>query len=1025
MKPVDDFGAGQQCAKPLSRRLPDIPAIQADLQSGNNATRLWRGLEELAGTQEFESCLHNEFPHDPASEPQESNNEIRRRDVLKLMAASAALSGLTSCTRLPTEKILPYVKAPEQIVPGVPLFYATSMPANEGAMGLLVETHMGRPTKVEGNPLHPANLGAADIFSQSSVLSLYDPDRSKAILHNGRISDPSEFQTELGDLLKALTAQRGSGLRVLIESTISPSLGAQIQALTRQFPEAKVYVHEPCGPYSAREGGRLAFGNVVNSMYRFDQADVVVSLDSDFIATGSTCVRYARDFARRRNVEGPQSAMNRLYVVESTPSNTGAMADHRLPVRCGEIQSVARSLAAAVGLPVSGGREAVPKPWLDALARDLQNHRGSSLVIAGESQPAYVHALAHEMNNKLGNAGKTIVYLPAIEAIPQGDTLSDLVKEIDGGQVRVLVIVGSNPVYTAPVDLQFSEQLLKVGLRIHLGLYEDETAELCHWHLPQSHFMESWSDARAYDGTVGIVQPLIAPLYNGMSAHEMLALFNGDSGTSAHDLIRSYWKGQKSFSSDTEFEKFWETTLHDGVMAGTALSPLSNPSHFDYAQLPPEPPSAAESIEIVFRPDPTIGDGRWANNGWLQELPKPITKLTWDNALMLSPMTQWKLGLTDGDIVNLSAGPWKASGPVLAMPGHADDSATLHLGYGRLRAGHVGNKIGLNGYLLRASNTLQFGQNLKIEKTPQTYLFAATQIHHPIDQDGEQVEEESVNAFRRDLVRIATLAEFRGNPNFAAEKDKGNVEGLSLYEPYKYEGYAWGMSIDLNRCTGCSACVTACYAENNIAVVGKYEVMAGRDMQWIRVDNYYRGDLKNPEMYFEPLPCMHCEQAPCELVCPVGATLHSSEGLNEMIYNRCVGTRYCSNNCPYKVRRFNFKLYSDWNTPSLYGVRNPNVTVRSRGVMEKCSYCVQRINAAKIHSEIEGRTVRDGEIQTACQQTCPTEAIIFGNINDPNSRVSKLKASSRNYSLLAELNTRPRTTYLGKLRNPNPEISGA
>ncbi len=1022
MKPVDDLGACPKDVKSVSRSPLDIPSIDAKLKS-QGGKRLWRSLEELAGTPEFHAYLHNEFPHDPADEPPSANNEIGRRDVLRLMAASAALSGLTSCTKLPTERILPYVKQPEVIIPGKPLFYATSMPAAEGAVGLLVETHTGRPTKVEGNPQHPASLGAADIFCQSSVLSLYDPDRSRAILHEGRISDPEDFRNAMNALVNNFTLNHGSGLAVLMESTTSPSLASQIQALVKQFPTAKVYVHEPCGPYNAREGGRLAFGDVVNTVYRFDQADVVVSLDSDFISTGSTCVRHAHDFAARRNVTGPQSTMNRLYMVESTPSNTGAMADHRLPLRCGEIQYFARSLAAAAGLPVAAGRETVPAAWLAALARDLQKNRGSSLIIAGESQPPYVHALVHNLNDKLGNVGKTVVYVPSIEAIQQPDSLPDLVKEIDAGRVKVLLILGSNPVYTAPVDLQFPEKLLKVGLRIHLGLYDDETSELCHWHIPQAYFMESWSDARAYDGTVSIIQPLIAPLYNGLSAHEVLALFAGDSQTTAHDLIRNYWKAQKSFPSDQQFETFWETTLYYGVMADTAFTPITASPHFDYSQLPsPGSPPASEQIEIVFRPDPTIGDGRWANNSWLQELPKPLTKLTWDNALMLSPMTAWRLGLTDGDIVNLSVGPWKVSGPIFTMPGHADNSATMPLGYGRRRAGRVGSGVGLNGYLVRTSNMLQAAPDLKIEKTPQTYLFATTQIHHPIDQNGEQVEEESVNAFKRDLVRIATLAEFRANPNFAAEKEKENVEGLSMYQPYKYEGYAWGMSIDLNRCTGCSACVSACYAENNIAVVGKYEVMAGRDMQWIRVDNYYRGDLKNPETYFEPLPCMHCEQAPCELVCPVGATLHSSEGLNEMIYNRCVGTRYCSNNCPYKVRRFNFKLYSDWTTPSLYGVRNPNVTVRSRGVMEKCSYCVQRINAAKIQSDEEGRTVRDGEIKTACQQTCPTEAIIFGNINDPNSRVSRLKASSRDYSLLAELNTRPRTTYLGKLRNPNPEI---
>ncbi len=519
------------------------------------------------------------------------------------------------------------------------------------------------------------------------------------------------------------------------------------------------------------------------------------------------------------------------------------------------------------------------------------------------------------------------------------------------------------------------------------------------------------------------MQPLIAPLYSGRSLHELVALFTGDAGKSDHDLVRDYWRAQHSQSSKEPFENFWEKTLHDGVMAGTALPALSPKLGLDYGKLPDPPALNQQSIELVFRPDPTIGDGRWANNAWLQELPKPLTKITWDNAVALSPATAWRLGLTTGDVVNLNIAGWKATGPVWALPGHADNSATVTLGYGRRRAGHVGTGFGLNGYLLRTSSTLAIANGLQIEKTGQNYLMAATQIHHPIEHNNQQVEEESENAFARNLVRIATLEEFRKNPQFAKDPEEEVAKNLSLYQPYKYEGYAWGMSIDLSRCTGCEACLVACYAENNIAVVGKYEVMAGRDMQWIRVDNYYRGTLENPETYFQPVPCMHCEQAPCELVCPVGATVHSPEGLNEMVYNRCVGTRYCSNNCPYKVRRFNFKLYSDWVTPSLYGLRNPDVTVRSRGVMEKCTYCVQRINEAKINAEKEDRLVRDGEIQTACQQACPTEAIIFGNINDPNSRVSKLKRQTRDYSLLAELNTRPRTTYLAKLRNPNPEIS--
>ena len=996
----------------------DLEAIAAQLER-DGKQRLWSSLDEVARTPEYEASLHKEFPSAPTDQRKLG---LSRREALKLMAASAALSGLTACTKLPPEKIVPYVRAPEEVIPGKPLFYATSMPDRGVGIGLLVESHMGRPTKVEGNPEHPASLGATNIFCQASVLTFWDPNRSQVPLHEGHVSDWPAFLALIDGLRDNLKDAKGAGLRILTETTTSPTFAAQMQSLLAQFPQAKWYTHEPFGEYAAHQGAQLAFGRDVNSVYRFDQAAVVVSLDSDFLNQGPASVRYARDFAKWRGIETPAAQMNRLYVVESTPTLTGGMADHRLPIRTGEIEHFARALAAALGLPVQTANSPVPDAWLKALVRDLQSHRGTSLIVAGASQPPAVHALAHAMNAALGNIGATAMYTDPIEASPAKDSLPELVQEIDAGQVTVLFILGSNPVYTAPVDLQFAQRFLKVPLRVHFGLYDDETAELSHWHIPQTYFLESWSDVRAYDGTVGIVQPLIAPLYRGRSLHEAIALLTGESGKSDHDLVRDYWKAQQARLSDRDFENFWEKTLHDGVMAGTALPAISPKLSLDYGKLPDAPAPNAQAIEIVFRPDPTIGDGRWANNAWLQELPKPLSKVTWDNAIALSPSTAWRLGLTTGDIATLSNGGWQAAGPVYATPGQAENSATVTLGYGRKRAGNVGSGIGLNGYLLRTSSAPAFASGLQIQKAGKNYLLAETQIHHPIDRNRQQVEEESENAFDRDLVRIATLDEFRKNPQFAKAPDQGAGKE-SLYPPYKYEGYAWGMSIDLSRCTGCETCVVACYAENNIAVVGKYEVMAGRDMQWIRVDNYYRGDLANPEMYFEPLPCMQCEQAPCELVCPVGATLHDSEGINQMVYNRCVGTRYCSNNCPYKVRRFNFRLYSDWVTPSLYGLRNPDVTVRSRGVMEKCTYCIQRINEAKITAEKQDRLVRDGEIQTACQQACPTEAIIFGNINDPNSRVSKLKRQPRDYSLLEELNVRPRTTYLAKLRNPNPEIS--
>jgi molybdopterin-containing oxidoreductase family iron-sulfur binding subunit len=1009
--------------------------------------RFWRGLDELGETQAYKDFLLHEYPYGaphssadglPGGAPHRmvqsgaanAVNSVGRRDVLKLMAASAALAGLTACTKLPTEKIVPYAqKTPEEFIPGKPLFYATAMALGGVGTGLLVESHMGRPTKVEGNPGHPASLGAADIFAQASVLGLYDPDRSQVAIRNGRIGSWSAFLTAMDGLRLQLASSKGAGFRLLTETVTSPALADQIHSLLAQFPSAKWHQFEPCGRDGAREGSRLAFGEYVNTVYRFDQADVILALDSDFLCSGPGSLRYAHDFAGKRRISDSQSTMNRLYVVESTPSVTGAMADHRWPLRASDVEAFARLVADGLGVKALWGPlpkfSNLPADWVAGLVRDLQRHRGTSLVVAGDEQPPVVHALAHAMNEALGNVGKTVYYTAPLEANPvdQLESLRELVSDIEAGQVEVLLILGGNPVFTAPADLEFGEKLLKVGLRIYLGLYEDETAELCHWHIPQAHFLESWGDVRAFDGTVSVIQPLIAPLYEGKTAHELLSLLLGQAGRVPHSVVHDYWQGQKP---GPNFEAAWESWLNDGVVAGTALPAKPVKLAPDYqarlSQNVPAGHSQRNGLEVVFRPDPTIWDGQFANNGWLQELPKPLTKLTWDNAAMLSVTTAARLGLENGDVVKLRLDGREIQAPIWIMPGHADDSVTVHLGYGRRRAGKVGSDIGFNAYAIRPSSALWFGSGLQIAKTGDTYSLATTQHHHIITAQNQKKEEESVVAARRDLVRVATLAEFRKNPDFAKDPEERTTHAPSLYPGFKDEGYSWGMAIDLNSCTGCNACVVACQSENNIPVVGKEQVARGREMHWIRVDTYFRGALESPETYHEILLCMQCENAPCESVCPVGATVHSPEGLNEMVYNRCVGTRYCSNNCPYKVRRFNFLLFQDWTTPSLAAMRNPNVTVRSRGVMEKCTYCIQRINAKKIEAEEQDREVRDGEILTACQQTCPTQAIVFGNIKDPHSRVSRLRAQSTNYALLTDLNTRPRTTYLARLRNPNPEI---
>ena len=954
----------------------------------------WRSLDELADTPEFQDFLHHEFPENT----DEWKDGVSRRNFLKIMGASLAFAGLTACTRQPVEKIVPYVRQPEELVPGKPLYFATAMQLGGAATGLLVESHMGRPTKIEGNPDHPASLGASDVFSQAAILTLYDPDRSQAIFHLGNIGSWSNF-LEVLRLRVAIEKQRptpGSGLRILTETITSPTLGRQIDDLLKQLPGAKWHQYEPLTNDNTREGTRLAFGDYVNTYYRFDQAAVVVSFESDFLNCGPAHVRYVRDFMSRRRVRGGQGTMNRLYCFESTPSNTGAVADHRWRKKPAELMASIQQLYSAV---VEGG---TASGEVKAVAEDLIKNPGASVVLAGDSLPAEIHAMVHTLNQHLQNAGRTILYTDPVEVRPvnQMQSLRSLVQDMNSGKVETLLIVGGNPVYNTPADVGFASALGKIDMRIHLSLYNDETSDLCHWHIPEAHFLETWSDARAYDGTVSIVQPLIAPLYGGKSAHELFGAMTGSLDPNAYDIVRNYWQQQ----APTDFEKFWRRSLHDGFIAGTALQARSMSAH----PATPKPATGTSGLAVLFRSDPSVYDGRFANNGWLQELPRPNTKLTWENALMVSPATAEKLGLHSAAEVELSHDGRSVRGPVWILPGQADDTLTVHLGYGRTRAGRVGNGAGFNAYALQNSKSPWTIYGARIERTGAKIPLACTQDHQSMEG--------------RHLVRSGSLEEYLHNPDFAQEIEPDPPREETLYKNYEYNGYAWGMAIDLNACVGCNACVVACVSENNIPVVGKKEVIRGREMQWIRIDRYYEGDLDDPSIHNQPVTCMQCENAPCEVVCPVQATVHSSEGLNEMVYNRCVGTRYCSNNCPYKVRRFNFFLYTDIKSPSLKMMRNPDVTVRTRGVMEKCTYCVQRINYAKIEAEKENRKVKDGEIQTACQQVCPAEAIVFGDINDKSSKVSQLKAESLNYGLLTHLNTRPRTTYLANLRNPNPQI---
>jgi MoCo/4Fe-4S cofactor protein with predicted Tat translocation signal len=989
-----------------------IDAAIAHDKAEKTGPEYWRSLEELAGTPAFQEALHREFPKGAS----EWLDKASRRGFLKVMGASLGLAGMTGCVKLPLEPIVPYVRQPENVIPGKPMYYATAMTLGGYANPLLVESHLGRPTKIEGNNQHPASLGGTDIFAQASLLGLYDPDRSQTVTSMG---DVRSWQAFLGAIRGPLSAQKslqGAGIRILTTTTTSPTLADQLRSFLKLYPQAKWHVYEPVNRDNVLEGAKMAFGQPVETRYDFSKADVIVSLDADFLSAGFPGnTRYIRDFASRRN---PDGNMNRLYVIESTPSATGAKADHRLPIRAADALAFMRLMVQPAGLqhPQSSSAMEAARQRANAIADDLRKSGGRSVVIVGDHQPPSVHAVGHYINQSLGNVGKAVFYIDPVDANPinQTDSLKELVADMQGGRVDLLIILGGNPAYDAPADLNFADLLKsnKVPVRVHHGLYQDETAELCQWHVPATHELESWGDARAYDGTASIIQPLIAPLYNGKSAIEFVALLSGQAEATGYELVRSYWQKQHS---GADFEQSWRKSLHDGWIEGTAYAPKAVTAKLAETAAGWSDPNI---VELNLRRDPTIYDGQFSNNGWLQELPKPMSKLTWDNAIQIGPKMAERLQLAAKDVVELELNGKKVQGAVWIQAGHPDNSITITLGYGRKRAGRVGSEQGFSAYELRTTAAPWIASGVKITKTGAKYELASTQ--------GMQSMETPDGGYRP-LVRETTLEEYKKEPKFAQEEEV--PKDITLYPNYEYEKetYAWGMAIDLNKCVGCNNCIVACQSENNIAVVGKEQTLLGRHMHWIRIDAYYQGDRENPKAFFQPVPCMQCENAPCEVVCPVAATNHTTEGLNDMVYNRCVGTRYCSNNCPYKVRRFNFLLFQDWDTPQYKMMRNPDVSVRSRGVMEKCTYCIQRINERRIDTETQ--SVRDGketrigdELQTACQQSCPADAIVFGNINDPNSNVSKWKAQARNYSLLGELNTRPRTTYLAEVRNPNPEL---
>ena len=1145
-------------------------ALMRDKILSQQGKNYWRSVEEFVDAPEFEEFVNREFPQHAET----WEDPVSRRSFLKLMGASLALAGLSSaCVIQPPEKVVPYVRQPEEIVPGKNLFFATAMTLGGIAVGLLARSYEGRPTKIEGNPEHPGSLGSTDKWAQASLLTMYDPDRAQEFSFRNTPRSWDRFVTDMRRIVDDSRGAGGAGIRFLSETTTSPTLIAQFSQILADLPNARWYQYEPCNNDSGIAGAKMAFGENVHAVYNFAAADRVLSLDSDFLESFN--VRYIRDYSGRHHIRGEKKDMNRLYQVETTLTITGAKADHRLAIKPSQMENFARAMAAAVGVPNAGGNAGENAAWVAAMAGDLRANAGRSLVVVGDHQPPVIHALAHAMNAALGNVGKTVTYHDPIAADVAGpnartqiDGLRELVRDIDAGAVQLLVMLGGNPVYNAPADLKFTEERLnKIPMRVHLSLHNNETSKYSHWNIPQTHYLEEWSDARAFDGTATLVQPLIAPLYGGKSIHEVVNVFARENfDRSGFDIVKEFWQrqglggnlrplvattagvgaagnaarpapsptgaptpqananqagqtggnngaqnpiggtqntntnsnanpnansnananansnsgtglrpsGQSTPLANTSgqgpslnstaigntnnqlraeannstsatnaqipaaaqgFEFAWRRALHDGFIPNTGAAPRNVAARPDFlTQTAGIQAGGDRRLEVVILPDSSVYDGRFSNNGWLQELPKPLSKVTWDNILLISPNTANDLGLNQGrgkyendagaeegtsfvstrggnlfaDLVTLNVNGRQLSNlPVWVQPGQPDGVATIFLGYGRSDAGRVGNGVGYNAYDAVNSNSpfIALGE---ITKTGEQHQLASTQTHF--------------NMEGRDIVRMRDLDHYLAHPEDGHQHDE---YPKSMYPKYEYLGHKWGMAIDMNACVGCNACVVACQSENNIPVVGKEQVQRSREMHWLRIDAYYGGeDVSNPEgPHFQPMLCQHCEQAPCEPVCPVHATVHDAEGLNVMVYNRCIGTRYCSNNCPYKVRRFNFLLYQDWNTPQYKLMRNPEVSVRSRGVMEKCTYCTQRIALARIEAQKDnGRKVRDGEVVTACQAVCPAEAIVFGDINDPESAVSKLKKEHRNYNLLNELNTQPRTTYLAGIRNPNPDM---
>jgi MoCo/4Fe-4S cofactor protein with predicted Tat translocation signal len=991
----------------------DTGLVQIQGKKEPAGLKYWRSLNELAHTEKFQKWVENEFPT--------SHTELldgdSRRTVLKVMAASFGLAGLAACHR-PEVILAPTSRGREDYIPGAPYQYTSVMTLNGHSMGLLVETYDGRPTKIEGNNLHPGSLGAATALAQGSLLNLYDPDRSKEVLESGKASSWEKFAAAAKGLLNG----DGSGVVFLSEPVMSPTLADLRAQAEKKFPKAGWVEYESISRTNELSGTFLAFGQELDVHPQYDKAKVILSLDYDFLGNDYPAPLAAKLFSAGRRVESEEDLdkLNRLYMVESQFSLTGANADHRLRMRGGDVKQFAMDLLAALNAAPAGSDKRAK--FLAAAAKDLKAAGPAALVVAGPRQPAIVHALAHAMNQTLGSAGTTITFTKSPQILTKTDPLALLTTEMNMGQVSTLVILGGNPVYTAPADLQFAAAIAKVANTIYLGADPDETAAAAKWNLPEAHYLETWGDARTATGVPAIQQPMIEPLFGGKSAIEVMALLLDTKEKKGYDLVKNYWLAQMPANSNKEMT--WRRALNDGILKDAKAAELVKPTadlKKIAAAVAAEPPGAGGGLEVGFVASASAWDGRFANNAWMQEAPEPMTKLVWGNAALISPATAREKNISDSEIVTLSKGGVKMEAAVFVQPGHADNSVTIALGYGRTRAGRVGKDVGFNAGLIRTTDGFWYGSDFSIASTGKTFELVTTQERGTVSGLIQTGDDDRMNG--RPLYREASVSEYKSKPKVIEEMNEV-PEIHSIYSEFTYDkGHQWGMAIDLGTCTGCNACVVACQAENNIPSVGKDQVRRGREMHWIRMDRYYTGPEDDPRAVEQPVPCMQCENAPCENVCPVAATSHSPEGLNDMAYNRCVGTRYCANNCPFKVRHFNFLNWHK-NEPEIMAmVQNPDVTVRMRGIMEKCTYCVQRIQEARITAKTNGRKdIQEGDVVTACQQTCPAGAIVFGDINDPNSKVSKLKKQERNYAMLAELGIKPRTTYLARLRNPNPEL---